>query len=66
MADIKVTTTVSITDTLGRTLVSVTKTEDKFVTDNARFWATYTRGAIQSTEHGIANMLISEYGDKPE
>jgi hypothetical protein len=65
MSDIEVTTTVTIKDAIGREIVSLTKGEVQYVTDNPRFWATYTRGAIQHTEHAIAGMLISQFGDKP-
>lgn len=66
MTDIRVTTTVEITDNLGRRITSVTQTASAKPGDNGRYFATYARGAIQATEHAIANMLIAEYGDTPE
>lgn len=65
MADIRVTTTVEIVDELGKPMASVTRTAAARPGGNPQFFATYTRGAIQQTEHSIAAMLIAEFGDKP-
>ena len=66
MTEILVTTTVEITDNMGRKLIGLTRTQTAQPGDNGRFFATYTRGACQGNEHALAQMLITEYGDKPD
>jgi hypothetical protein len=65
MAEIRVWTTVEITNHLGKVLVAITKESEAIPQDNPRFWATYTRGACQANEHALNTMLTAEYGDVP-
>lgn len=65
MTQIEVTTTVVLTDSIGRHVGTVTNTA-RADAPNERYAATYTRGAIQSTEYQIAAALIAQFGDKPE
>lgn len=66
MTHIEVTTTVAITDSIGRHIVTVTNTARADDAPNPRYFATFTRGAIQSTEHHIAAALIAQFGEHPE
>jgi hypothetical protein len=63
---IHVKTTVEIVSTNGRTLTEITQTARAKPSDDARFFATYTRGACQEIEHALNDMLIAKYGDHRE
>lgn len=66
MTEIRVTTTAEIVDSRGRHLATVINTATARPGDNPRYFATFTRGAIQSTEHQINAALIAQFGDKPD
>lgn len=66
MTEIRVSTTVEIVDSIGRHVATVINSATANPGANARFYATFARGAIQSTEHQIAAALIAQFGDKPD
>jgi hypothetical protein len=63
MAEIRVTTEVEICDELGKPMLRVMQVATANPGGNPRFFADYTRSAIQTTEHGIADMLVAKWGD---
>ena len=66
MTTIRVNTSIEIIDNMGRPVVSLSQATGASPGDNSRFWATYARGACQLLEHKLADMLIAQYGDKPD
>lgn len=62
---VEVTTTVVLTDSIGRHRGTVINTAQADAPDE-RYVMTFARGAIQSTEHQIAAALKAQFGEHPE
>jgi hypothetical protein len=66
MTEIRVTTTVEITDNQGNTILRLDRSASADPSDNSRFFYTFTRGVCQAVEHSIGNMIKQEFGDIPD
>lgn len=64
MIHIEVTTTVVLTNSIGRQVRCVNTAHAD--APNERYVTTFARGGIQSTEHQIATALVAQFGEHPE